>query len=54
MISPEDTTNILTYSITVTCTIHPDSDADMCEMVAMADGQTITGEHIYASTYVHI
>ena len=27
------------YNITVTCTIHPDSKADQCVVVAMADGQ---------------
>ena len=45
----EDTTN-LTYSITVTCTINPDSTADTCEVIATANGQTtLTGneyEHI--------
>ena len=44
MITPEDATNT-TYSITVTCTIHPDSDANMCE-VTTANGQTLTGEYI--------
>ena len=49
IITPEDPRN-QTYSITVTCTVHPDSDANMCEVMAMANGQTLTGEHIY----VHI
>ena len=32
------------HSITVTCTIHPDSTADQCVVMAMADdGETITG-----------
>ena len=32
------------YNITITCTIHPDSTADQCVVVAMADGQvTRTG-----------
>ena len=36
------------YNITVTCTIHPDSTADQCVVMAMADGRvTRTGE-IYA------
>ena len=52
MITPEDATNT-TYSITVTCTIHPDSDADQCVVMAMADGQTLTGmihtQHIMLS-----
>ena len=42
MITPEDDTNE-TYSITVSCTIHPDSDADMCEVRAIANGQALTG-----------
>ena len=32
------------HSITVTCTIHPDSTADQCVVMAMADGNvTRTG-----------
>ena len=32
------------HSITVTCTIHPDSTADQCVVMAMADGRvTETG-----------
>ena len=32
------------YSITVVCTIHPDSTADQCVVMAMADGRvTRTG-----------
>ena len=27
------------HSITVTCTIHPDSTADQCVVTAMADGR---------------
>ena len=27
------------YNITVTCTIHPDSTADQCVVMAMADGR---------------
>ena len=45
MITPEDAMNT-TYSITVTCTIHPDSYADMCEVMARADAHTLTGEHV--------
>ena len=48
MITPEDATNT-TY--TVTCTIHPDSTADMCEVMARADGQTLTGEHVLDRDY---
>ena len=33
------------YNITVTCTIHPDSNADQCEVMIIADdGMTRTGE----------
>ena len=37
------------YNITVTCTIHPNSTADQCVVMAMADGRaTRTGEiHAY-------
>jgi len=36
------------YSITVTCTIHPDSTADQCVVMAMADGRvTRTGNNMY-------
>ena len=38
------------YNITVVCIIHPDSTADQCEVMAMADGRvTRTGE-IHNST----
>ena len=41
------------YNITVTCTIHPDSTADQCVMMAMADGRvTRTGE-IHCILYMH-
>ena len=41
------------YNITVTCTIHPDSTADQCVVMAMADdGVTRTGEiHAYVHAY---
>ena len=39
------------YNITVTCTIHPDSTADQCVVIAMADGRvTRTGKYMH--TYV--
>ena len=47
------------YSITVTCTIHRDSTADLCEVIATANGQTtLTGNsyirtYSYAYTYVY-
>ena len=44
MITAEDAMNT-TYSITVNCTIHPDSDADQCVVMATTNGQTLTGEH---------
>ena len=44
MITAENAMNT-TYSITITCIIHPDSDADMCE-VTTANGQILRGEHI--------
>ena len=53
MITPEDIANT-TYSITVTCTIHLDSYADMCEVMARADGQTLTGEHVLYLTGIII
>ena len=35
------------YSITVTCTVHPNSDADQCVVMAMADGKlNTTGAYI--------
>ena len=53
------------YNVTVTCTIHPDSTADQCVVMAMADGiMTRTGKinkiihictlimHAYICTYV--
>ena len=42
------------YNITVTCTIHPDSTADQCVVMAMADGRvTRTGE-IHACVYAYV
>ena len=38
LVTPND--NITEHSITVTCTVHPDSDADMCVVMAMAVGRT--------------
>ena len=34
---------MLLHSITVTCTINPNSPADMCEVMATANNQTLTG-----------
>ena len=42
MITPEDAINS-TYSIAVSCAINPDSTADMCEVIATANDQTLTG-----------
>ena len=46
-IIPEDATNS-TYSITVNCTINPDSTADMCEVTATANGQIIRTGNEYS------
>ena len=37
VLSTPNTSSIL-QSITVTCNIHPESTADQCEVMAMADG----------------
>ena len=37
------------YSITVTCTVRPESDADMCVVMAMADGR-MTRSGTYVAT----
>ena len=40
------------YNITVTCTIHPESEADLCEVRAMDDGgETRTGTCTFM--YIH-
>ena len=41
-ITPENVTNS-TYSIAVNCTINSASIADMCEVMATANDQTLTG-----------
>ena len=43
MITPENAINS-TYSIAVNCTINPASRADMCEVTATANDQTLTGD----------
>ena len=50
-----------TYSINVTCIVHPESDADVCELtVVHASGQSISGVyihmciHTYACTHVYV
>ena len=44
------------HSITVVCTINPDSDADMCEVMATANRQTIFigNEYEYMILHVHM
>ena len=37
--APRNTSGQNVYSITVTCIIHPDSTADQCVVMAMADGR---------------
>ena len=47
VISPNVTSQL--YNITVTCTIHSDSTADQCVVMAMADGRvTRTGKYYVA------
>ena len=38
LVTPNE--NRMKHSITVTCTVRPDSDADMCVVMAMAVGRT--------------
>ena len=46
LVTPNE--NRTLHSITVTCTINPDSTADMCEVRAIANDQTfISNEHGY-------
>ena len=45
LVTPNE--NRTEHSITVNCTVHPESDADMCVVMAMADGRMIrTGTYI--------
>ena len=37
LVTPNE--NRTEHSITVTCTVRPESDADMCVVMAMADGR---------------
>ena len=52
LISPNPTNEL--YKITVTCTTHPDSTADQCVVVAMADGgmNNSTGMYIHMHTMI--
>ena len=37
----------ITFDLTVTCIIHPNSTADQCEVMAMGDdGMTKNGKHV--------
>ena len=46
-------TSSILQSITVTCTIHRDSTADQCVVMAMADGRmTRTGDEIIITLFV--
>ena len=45
--------NRLLHSITVKCVIHPDSTADMCEVMIIANGQTLT-DNEYEYIRIHI
>ena len=42
------------HSITVTCTIHPDSTADQCVVMAMADGRVIRTGNVVIQNILHI
>ena len=48
LISPNVTSEL--YNITVTCTIHPDSAADECVVMAKADDGRVTR----TGNYIHI
>ena len=48
LISPNVTSKL--YNITVTCTIHPDSAADQCVVMAKADDGRVTR----TGSYIHI
>ena len=64
LITPND--NRAEHSINVTCTVRPDSNADMCVVMAMAVGRTREGReirnewthytfmHMYVHTYMYI
>ena len=41
LVTPNE--NRTEHSITVTCTVRPENDADMCIVMAMADGMTRSG-----------
>ena len=44
LVTPND--NRAEHSINVTCTVRPDSNADMCVVMAMAVGRTREGKEI--------
>ena len=54
LITPNE--NRTEHSITVTCTIHSDSTADQCVVMAMADGQAtrIGNEYGYVHSILHV
>ena len=46
LVTPNE--NRTEHSITVTCTVRPESDADMCVVMAMADGRmTRSGKYVH-------
>ena len=52
LVTPND--NIIEHSITVTCTVRPDSDADMCVVMAMAVNRTTReGKYIMDKNILH-
>ena len=42
------------YNISITCTIHPDSTADQCVVMAMADGRMTRTGMTCVSMFVHV
>jgi len=42
------------YSITVTCTIHPDSEADECEVIVIGGSMNRTGMYVYMYACMHV
>ena len=49
LVTPNDT--MTEHSIIVTCTVRPDSNADMCVVMTMAVGRT-TREGTYVCAYI--
>ena len=53
LVTPNE--NRTEHSITVTCTVRPESDADVCVVMAMADGRmTKSGKELHNATRTHM